>query len=116
MLRRAIGDHGREENLRKHGAQLAHAGAETVPRAADPGGENFRRRNKRGGVWAEVEEELREDVECEEVDSGEASPGEAEDAEDDGEDGEAADLEPFPTDAVDGEDGEAVAGEGAGAD
>lgn len=114
IMRSAIRDHGREEDLRKDGAQLAHACAETIARAADPRWEDLSRGKKRRGVGAEVEEELREDVEREQMDSRHTSPRESEDAKDDGEDAEAGDLEPLSANAVDGEDGEAVAWEGAG--
>lgn len=83
-MRSAALDHGREEDLRKDGAELAHAGAEAVSRTANACWEDFGRCDESCGVWAEVEEELREDVEDEEVRLGEALPCEPQDAEDDG--------------------------------
>jgi hypothetical protein len=116
IVRRAALNHRRKENLRKHRAQLAHARAESVSRTAHARREDLGWRNERRGVGSEVEEELREDVEGEEMRLCEVAPREAEDAEDYGEHGEAADLDGLAADLVDGEDGEPVAGECAGAD
>lgn len=62
IMRRALLDHRREEYLRKHRAEFAHACAESVPRAAHSRREDFRGRDECRGIGAEVEEELREDV------------------------------------------------------
>ena len=108
-------DHRREENLRKHSAQLAHRGAEPVARRAHARGEDFRRRDEGGRVGSEVEEELCQNIQNQQVSVCEVSPGEAEDAEEERQDGEAADLDRLAAELVDCEDGEPVAGEGAGA-
>ena len=115
-MRGAALDHGREEDLRKHGAQLAHARAEPVARAAHSRREDFRGSDEGRGVGAEVEEELCEHVEHEEMCFGQTAPREAQDAEDDRQDGKAADLNRLAPDLVDGEDGEPVSGQRAGAD
>lgn len=61
-MRSAPLDHGRKENLRKHGAQLSHSRTEPVARGAHAGWEDFRRGDEGRGVGSKVEEELREHV------------------------------------------------------
>lgn len=63
IVARAPLDHGREEDLCKHGAQLAHSRAEAVARRAHAGREYLSGCDEGRGVGPEVEEELREDVE-----------------------------------------------------
>lgn len=114
IMRGAALDHRRKEDLRKHRAQLAHAGCEPMSGRAHARGEDLSRRDEGCRVGTEVEEELRQHVEDEEVGLGQHFPCESKDAEDDGEDAEAADLYAFAAEFVDCEDGEPVPGECAG--
>ena len=112
----ALRPQGPKDHLRDDGAHLPRRGTETVRGGAVPRGEAFAGNNKRGGVGAEVEEELAEDIQRKEGVLGEFVVGEADDAEEDGEDDEAHQLDGFAADGVDGRDGDPVARDGAGAD
>lgn len=81
--------------------------------AAVPRREAFTGYNERRSVGTEVEEELREDVECEEGFSRERVVGEADCDEDAGEQDKAHELDGFAAEGVDGGDGYPVAGDGA---
>ena len=112
----ALCPQGPEDNLRDNRTNLTGSGRQTVRRRAVPRGETFTRYNKRGGVGAEVEEELAEDIQRKEGVLGKFVVGEADNAEEDGEDDEAHQLDGLAADGVDRRDGDPVARDGAGAD
>ena len=70
--------------------------------------EAFTRDDEGGGVGAEVEEELGEDVKSEEGTAGEKVVGEADGDKDAGEEDEAHELDGFAAQGVDGCDGNPV--------
>lgn len=75
---------GSDGSLGNDGTELTGGGGDTVGGGAVASGETFAGDDEGGGVRAEVEEELGEDVDCEEAMAGELVVGEAEDAEEDG--------------------------------
>lgn len=97
------GDEGQRDDLRDDGAELARRGREAVTRRPVPRREALARHDERGGVGAEVEEELGDDVERQERSQGQVVVGEAEDAEQDGEDEEPGYLQRPAAYDVDGE-------------
>lgn len=107
-----------KDALRDDGADFTGRGAETVRGGAVARGEALARHDEGGCVGAEVEEELRDDVEAQKAVVGpfERLVGEADDDEDDGQDAEAAELDWFAADEVHRGDGHPVSGDGAGAD
>jgi hypothetical protein len=62
----SFGHEGLRYDLGYHRADFTHRGAETVACASVARRETFAGDDEGCGVWAEVEEELREDVEGEE--------------------------------------------------
>ena len=112
----ALRPQGPKHNLRDNRTNLTGSGRQTMRRRAISRGETFTRYNKRGGIGAEVEEELAEDIQRKEGVLGEFVVGEADDAEEDSQDDEAHQLDGFAADGVDGRDGNPVARDGAGAD
>ncbi|KAH9822789.1 dnaJ homolog-like protein subfamily C member 21 [Teratosphaeria destructans] len=110
------GAEGAEDDLGDDGAELAGGGGEAVGGGAVAGGEALAGHDEGGGVGAEVEEELAEDVEGELAAGADVVVGEAPDAEEEGEDDEAGELDGLAADDVDEGDGEPVPGDGAGAD
>ena len=84
--------------------------------AAVAGGEALAGDDEGGGVGAEVEEQLGENVKGEQSALGEGVIGEADDGEDDSYDEEAADLDGFATQRVDQGDREPIARDAASAD
>ena len=107
---------GPKHDLRNNRTNFPRRGTETVRGGAVSRRETFTRYNKSGGVGAEVEEELAEDIQRKEGVLGEFVVSEADDAEEDGEDDETHQLDGFAADGVDGCDSDPVARDGAGAD
>nr|POE48707.1 hypothetical protein CFP56_38803 [Quercus suber] len=105
-----------DEDLGDDGADLARRGRKTVRGGAVAGGEALAGHDEGGGVGAEVEEELGQDVAGQESLLADGVVGETHDAEQDGEDGETHQLNRLATDGVDERDGNPVARDGTGTD
>lgn len=96
-----------EDNLGNDGTDLSRGSGETMGGGTITGGEALAGYNEGGGVRAEVEEELSEDVEGEEsmpVVGKKLVVSESDDDEEDGKDGEAHDLNWFTAKSVDSSD------------
>lgn len=112
----ALGLEGAEHALGDDGADLAGGGRETVRGGPVACRETFAGHDEGGGVGAEVEEELSNDVEGEQATLVQFVVGEADDDKDDGEDGEAHELDGLAADGVNRRHRDPVAWDGAGAD
>ncbi len=112
----ALGSERAEDALRDDGAHLARRGRETVRGRAVAGREALAGHDEGGGVGAEVEEELAQDVQGKQTMFAEVVIVESNDNEEDGQDSEASELDRFAADGVDGRHGHPVAGDGTGAD
>lgn len=110
------GAEGADEDLGKDGSDLAGSGGETVRGGTVAGGEAFTGGDESGGVGAEVEEELGENVESEETLAADVIVREADYDEEDGENDEAHKLDGPAADGIDGGNGDPVAGDCASAD
>lgn len=110
---------GRDGALADDGADLARGGRDTVGRGPVARREHLARHDEGGGVGAEVEEELGQDIDDQEavlVVCGDPVVGEAHDHEEDGEDDEAHHLDRLAAKGIDGGDSNPVARHGAGQD
>ena len=107
---------GADDDLRDDGADLAGRGGQAVRGGAVAGGEALAGHDEGGGVGAEVEEELRDDVEGEQAFRAQLVVGKADDTEEDGEHGEAHVLDGLAPDGVDGRDRHPISGNRPGAD
>ena len=105
-----------DDHLGDDGADLARGGRQAVRGGAVARGEALAGHDEGGGVGAEVEEELRDDVEGEEALGADLVVREADDAEEDGQHREAHVLDGFAPDGVDRRDRDPVARDGACAD
>ena len=112
----ASGTKGTEHALGDDGADLARGGRQTVRGRAVAGGEALAGYDEGGGVRAEVEEELGEDVEGQERVFTKLVVGEADDAEENGEDCKASKLDGLAANGIDSSNGDPVAGDGTRAD
>ena len=112
----ATNTEGSNNDLSDNGTDLARGGGETVGGGAVAGREAFARDDEGGGVGAEVEEKLAENVETEFAARANDIVSETEDAEEDGEEGEAHELDGLATDGVNQSDGDPVTGDGTGTD
>jgi len=104
-----------DKSLGDDGADFASGGGHPVRGGAVARREAFAGYDKGGGVGAEVEEELAQDVEAKQGVAGELFEGKADDAEEHGEEEEAAELDGLAADRVDEGDGDPVTGDGTGA-
>lgn len=93
---------GTDENLCDNGTNLSGSRRDSVGRASVPSWEDLTRYNKGRCVGTEVEEELREDVECQKGISAQGVVGEADDDENGSEKDEADNLDGFAANCVDG--------------
>ena len=93
-----------KDDLCDDGTDFSGSGRDTVGGGTVAGGETFTRHNESGGVGAEVEEELGQDVEGQESMAGvsqEVLVGESDDDEEDGEDGETHELDGLTAEGID---------------
>ena len=105
-----------EHTLGDDGADLSAGGGEPVRGGTVAGGEAFTGDDEGGRVGTEVEEELGQDVECEEGVAREVVVGEADDYEEDGEHAETEELNGLATYGIDERDRDPVSRDGTGAD
>lgn len=103
-----------KHTLRDDGADLAGRGGDTVRGGPVAGGEALAGHHEGGRVGAEVEEELRDDVQTQQTVVGvlQGLVGETNDDKNNGQDDEADQLDGLAADGVDGGDRHPVAGDG----
>jgi len=112
----SLGTERADEDLGNDGADFAGGGGETVGGGTVTGRETFTGGDEGGGVGAEVEEELGENVESEEALRAEVVVGEANDDEENGKHGETHKLDGPAANGVDSGDSDPVARNCASAD
>lgn len=97
-----------KDSLRNNSSHLTRCGGDTVRGRAVSSGEAFSWNNESGGVRAEVEEELGQDVKRQQTIFTEMAVSEADDDENDRQKSKSHELNWFPTNGIDCGDGDPV--------